>query len=327
MTGTLDVAPGGLDHVGFVYSSPDALVEGVLPRVRATLADGGRVAAVLERATERRLLEILGPGAGIEFTPASAVRRPAPGAFLDRVRDTAGPRRGLVVAQYSVFEASDVDLRHGEDEINRTLADLPVTLVCACAADTRLTRLSTAHAVHPRLLRDGRVEDNTDYRAEGETLDVARDGDVHLLGLTFRDTGDLRRVRAAVSAVVTNAALRAEDVRASVFAVHEAATLVAEHAEHGTHDTGGTNGTGDAGTTVVDPCALDVWSTPTGTIAVEVRGPRRPRRTGELELGRLWRDPDRRPDPLAYVRLFCRDAVTIEAGDTRIIRILTPTAR
>lgn len=292
---------GGLEHLGHLYDTSEDLVAAVLPRVRATLAAGARVSAIVERRTRRALLEALGPGAGIEFTTAGSLRDGSRGGLPGHVRHTASPVGGLVLAQYSAFDVPDAELRAGEEQVNRLPTDLPVTLVCACARDSREARLATVRATHPGLLDAGA---NPDFRAPEDRLTLPRPGDVPVLAVDVAGSGDLRGLRAEVGRVARTAGLHGDEVHRALLAVHEAAVVV-----------------GGAERPDRMACAVEVWAGD-GSLAVEVRGPA-PTSADGGTADRLPRHPDRRPEPLDHVRLFCPTATIEDSGDARVIRLVT----
>jgi hypothetical protein len=302
---TTDTDRGGLDHIGHVYDLATGLVPGVLPAVRAALDAGMEVSAIVGRGEEQAMRAALGPHAPITFPPPEDVQAPGRG-FVDHLREVGAAAPGLVVAQYSVFEIPDGELRQGEDDINDVLSDLPVTVVCACSTAERSTRQATARAAHPRMLRGGVASDNEIYRRPGLSLEV-RAG-VHALGLTFRARADLPYIREHVAAVARAAGLSREDGQACVMAVHEAALIV----------TGDHVPSFDVGS---EPCELDLWAAD-GAVTAELRGPVPPGAPDVPDVPRIPRDDRRRPDPLDYVRLFCQDAERVETAGTRVVRLL-----
>ncbi|MCD2192050.1 hypothetical protein LQ327_01420 [Actinomycetospora endophytica] len=295
MTTTSWAGSSSLEHVGYVYDSTTGFARGVLSQVRAVLGAGGQVSAVVDPGEAETLQDALGPGSAITFTPPAELED-SNSLFFDHLRDVARAPRGLVLAQYSVFGIPDGRLRRGEDDINRQLAHLPVTLICACSTTAASTRLATAHGVHPRLLVDGIVRDNAAYRPADAVVQAG--SGTPILGLTFRGPADLHHIRGHVRAVVSAAGLDDAAVDAHVVAVHEAALIVANRLP----DRPG----------APEPCELDMWATDTA-ITAEIRAPR----SAEIAAS----SPP--PEGLEYVRLFCWHAASFDAAGTYGVRVLT----
>jgi hypothetical protein len=295
----------GLEHLGHLSGTSEEFVAAVLPRVRSTLAAGGRVSAVVERRTRRALVEALGADVAIDFPTAGALRTAPSDGFLAHVRDTATPAGGLVLAQYSVFDLADTDLRAGEEEVNRLPADLPVTLVCACAHDARDARVTTLRATHPRLLHADGIRVNPGFHGVADPLVLPRPDDVRVLSVAVRGTVDLHSLRVGVEAAARAAGLAEDDVHRAVIAVHEAAVVVGSAVWPGRV-----------------ACAVQVWAG-VRSLAAEVRGPKPAGPDVGTATDRLPRHPGRRPGLLDHVRLFCRAAVVDDGDEVRTIRLVT----
>ncbi|WP_018333871.1 hypothetical protein [Actinomycetospora chiangmaiensis] len=296
----MSTVPGGLEHLGLLHDTPEDLVATVLPRVRATLAAGGRVSAIVPRRTRRLLLEALGPDPGITFTTAGALRPPPPAGLVAHVRDLADPPGGLVLAEYAALDLTDDGLRAAEESIDRLPADLPVTVVCACSGDACGARTATLRNTHRRLLdRAGSRcgPDAPEVRDADDAVTLPRPGDVPVLALAVRGTADLRGLRAEIERVARRTGRDDDGVHRAVLAVHEAAVVVGS---------------------VVWPggvaCTIDVW-TDGRSLAVAVRGPR-PAGLAGPAVGTGER-------PVDPVRLFCRAASIEDTVGGRTVRLVT----
>jgi hypothetical protein len=292
-----------LEHIGVLFDPATGLAAGVLPLLRAALTAGRPVSALVEPDEADSLRRALPRDTGLTIAAPARVTETDSG-LLEHLRGLGGEGQALVLAQYSVLRIGDIALRRGEERINQQLAELPVTLICACSTRERSPRLITARATHPYLVHQGVAHINSAYRVPDTPLEV--DQGEHVLGLTFRGQPELHHVRGQVRAVAAAVGLAAARTDAWVGAVHEAAVIVSEAAAPDD----------------VLPCELDMWAAPP-TITAEVRGPAARGGPSEPGNGTVAAPSTDTPDPLVGVRLFCQEATELIDGDSRIVRLLS----
>lgn len=309
-------ATPGLTHLGLLYDAPDDLVDLVVPHLGSALDRGDAVATLVDRRTTRELREALGERRDLTFASPHDVGTARPEVLLRRLREVVGAtpgRRSTILTQYSAFPTAEGDVVVGESGINLVLADLPLTMVCACPRDAGPALLDATHHAHPAWLDGAGTTDNPRFRPPQDRSPTASTvwGGVHALRLCFGRTEDLARIRTHVAALAAEVGLRGEPAQCAVLAVHEAAVVACDDAA---------DARGDA------PCVLDAW-TAGGRLVVEVRGPRGSSAQADPagdEEARLPRNRLRVAGPLRVARAFCRDLTVREAHDGRVVRVVSP---
>jgi anti-sigma regulatory factor (Ser/Thr protein kinase) len=224
-------------HEGVPYASPERLAAEVSDPLGRALAAGGPVVAVLEEDNRAALTAALGAAAaGVDWRTPEQVHRVPPFTVAMRwarlTRRAPRPaQRTTIVAQHSARLGLDRGYWARLDAaLTVALADLPITMLCACREDGDLDLL---RATHPAL------------RVGGASLPTAAQRDpVGLLAefppppppdlgpplaeLDFAlDT--LPATRRLVTTTATLAGLDPERTADLVLAVNEIATNSAEH--------------------------------------------------------------------------------------------------
>lgn len=307
----------GLVHLGLLYDSPDDLVATVTPYVAYALDRGDAVSMIVDREVAGLVRDELGAAADrVAFPSTRGVRDGE--ALLGELRSVARPdRRALVVGQYSAVTTDESSCALREDGVNLVLADLELTLVCACARTADTQMLTTACRSHPGLVADGPPwRRNPEFRSPADRSPVpARVFGPPALRVLFGDTGDLNRIREQVGRVVGEVGLRGDDAKAAVLAVHEAAVLVAR-TERATG-----SGPADAGrsdheldTSGELDRVLEIRTT-AGSMLCEIHAP-----TSEEPPGVAGLVP---PTTVDDINRYCRHVTIDDSGDTRVIRVLT----
>lgn len=231
-----------LDHQGVLYDDPSGLVDAITPQVLSALADRHTVAAIVDDETAERLRNRIGPEAdGIVFThPAQAFADPAQTMVARRRREAAasceqGPM--TVIGQFQPWmEAHDVAF--WESMFNLVLAELPVTLLCACPVDAGDVADVIA-ATHPRLCTSAGAARNAAFRDPLTVLSERPPLAPPPLGVPtgekdFASARDLAVLRKAVAAHAQVVGLPPDRVDDTVYAVSEITTNCVEHgAGHG----------------------------------------------------------------------------------------------
>lgn len=306
----------GLAHLGLLYDSPGELAAGVTPHVRRALDRGDAVSMIVDREVACLVRDELGAAADrLAFPPTREVRDGA--SFLGELRALARPeRRTLVVGQYSAVSTDEVSCALREDGVNLVLADLDLTLLCACARTADAGMLAAARRCHPGLIADGVRCENPEFRAPADRSPVpARVFGPPALRVLFGDTGDLNRIREQVGRVVGEVGLRGDEARAAVLAVHEAAVLVARagrapgagpaDADRSDHELGAA-GERDR--------VLEIRTT-AGWMYSEIHAPLPEGPAGVASLVP--------PTSVDDINRYCRHVTIDDGGDTRVIRVLT----
>jgi hypothetical protein len=227
----------GTVHEGVPYASPERLAAELAEPVGRALAAGGPVVAVLEQDNRAALAAALGPGASaVDWREPEQVHRVPPFTVATRwarlTRRTPRPeQRTTVVAQHS----DRLDLGRGywarlDAALAVALADLPITMLCACREDGDLELL---RATHPAL-RVGGASLPTDGRRDPAGLLAEFPAPpppglgTPLAELAFTlDT--LPAARRLVARTAPAAGLDPERTADLVLAVNEIATNSAEH--------------------------------------------------------------------------------------------------
>lgn len=231
-----------LVHRGVLYDDRAGLVDAVAPQLVGALADRHTVAAIVDGETAERLRDRIGPDAdGIMFTrPARAFAEPAQTMVAQRRRDAAascesGPM--TVLGQFQPWMDTH-DVAFWDSMFNLVLAELPVTLLCACPVDAGDVTDVIA-ATHPELSTSAGAARNAAFRdpltvlAERPPLAPPPPG-VPTGAMNFVYAHDLAVLRRALAAHAQVVDLPADRVDDAVYAVSEVATDCLEHgAGHG----------------------------------------------------------------------------------------------
>ena len=226
---TLAQAPPsrGLEHLGLLYDEVDDMVARAVPEVRAVLDAGGDVHVTMERRGVRGMREALGADAErVSFPSPSADReRGAPDYLADLRRRVRRGRRTLVVGQYSHHRHETWDPRYAEDAVNLVLADLPLTVLCACASESDHRPL--AERSHRQLVDgQGKRADNPAWvpPPSSSPAPMAPWG-APIATMTVHGAHTLAAVRHKVAEIATVAGLDRDAGQAAVLAAHEAVLL------------------------------------------------------------------------------------------------------
>ncbi|GAA2542817.1 ATP-binding protein [Pseudonocardia hydrocarbonoxydans] len=227
-------AAGPVDHLAVPFASPDELAARLEPALRAALAAGDRVLAVLADAERDAVTARLGAAAAdVEF--ADPLRVHAVPAFTVAVRwarlaHDAPAGRVLVVGQH--LELPDRDAEHWprlDLAIDVAIAGLPITVLCACPADDPATGRT-----HPRVLTADGPQPGPGYRPPPEAVVEYPPPPPPDLGPADVDLAfglaDLSAVRRRVAAAAASAGLSGDPADDLVLAVNE---LVSNSVEHG----------------------------------------------------------------------------------------------
>lgn len=218
----------GLVHLGVVYDDVDDLVARCLPEIRTVLDAGGDVHVTVDRRGVRRFRDALGADADrIAFpAPRDAFGVSTP-ELLRTIRGWTRPgRRTLVLGQYSRDNPPGWDCAFAEDAVNLVLADLPLTVLCACETSGSADHRELVSRAHTQLVGGvGRVP-NPHFRPPAASCPapLAPWGDPQL-AMTVHGGEDLAEVRHRVTAVAERAGLSGPSLGTAVLAVHEAVLL------------------------------------------------------------------------------------------------------
>lgn len=292
--------PGGLVHLGLLYDRVDDLVAKALPEIRSVLDEGGDVRITVERSGVRQLREALGPDAvRVTFPSPSVVFGNASPDYVARLsRELPRDRRSLILGQYSATTPSIWDSAHAEDAVNIVLADLPLTVLCACSRSGPARHRSQTERSHTHLLGVGGRVANDGFRTPEATspAPLAPWGPP-AVSMMVRDVEGLAELRRRVTSVAAEAGLLGDAREAAVLAAHEAVLLAA--------------GT-DPDTVVPLECeqAVDVRAR-AGAVVTEVRAPGTPAAVACV--------PDWRRDLLPRI---CDRLATHQGPNGRRVRVL-----
>jgi anti-sigma regulatory factor (Ser/Thr protein kinase) len=234
----------GLNHQGVVYRDLAELADVVAPELDSALAGGRTVLAIVDERTAGLLRDRLGSAVNqVVFTdPDVAFAATSAQTLVARRRREAAELVArfwpiTVVGQFQSWMAPS-DVAFWESMFNLVLAELAVTLICACPAQARAAADVIAQT-HPRLRTPAGVLTNDQFR---EPLSVLAEHPPPVpppLGtptgaMSFRSPQELPAVRAAVKAHGQVAGLGPTGLDDAVLAVSEAATNCVEHgAGHG----------------------------------------------------------------------------------------------
>ena len=262
----------GLVHLGLLHDGPDDLAATVAPELRAALDAGLAVSTLVDRRTARALRELLGDDTAVDFRPPSQLLGSDPQRLvtdLRRARDgnRDGPRERAVVlvghGGHGGTAAAD-DVAALEQALALLLAELPVTVICACPRAGDPGVAAAVAAGHPQLLAEGTRRDNPGHVPPPDHCPTpASLWGRRALRLSIRTTHDLRLVRERVSELAGGLGLDTDETAEAVLAVHEAALVAAGGGP--ALDAGG----GES------PCLVEV-RTAGRTMLAEVSGPDRP---------------------------------------------------
>jgi anti-sigma regulatory factor (Ser/Thr protein kinase) len=230
-------APHPTVHEGVPYASGERLAAELAEPVSAAVSAGGPVVAVLEAANRAALAEALGPAAaGVEWLEPEEVHRvPAFTVAMRWARLTRrAPRpeqRTTVIAQHTELPWLDPGYWARLDAaLNVALADLPITMLCACREDGDLELLRATHSA----LRVGGSSLPSDTRRDPVQVVTEYppppppDLGTPLAELAFTLTS-LPAVRRLVAATAPAMGLDGERSADLVLAVNEIATNSVEH--------------------------------------------------------------------------------------------------
>lgn len=222
--------PAGLVHLGLLYDDVDELVARALPEIRSVLDAGGDVTCTVERGGVRGLREALGRDADrVDFPSPTQVFSTGSGDYVARLRrELPRDRRTLIVGQYSALSSTAWDCAFAEDAVNLVLADLPLTVLCACSRDGAPDHRALTARSHPHLVGDGGRVVNADFRAPvcSSPAPLTPWGEP-VATMTVGDDGGLSALRRTVTAVAAEAGLLPAARDTAVLAAHEAVLLAA----------------------------------------------------------------------------------------------------
>ena len=282
---------GTLEHRGLLHD-PDDLAAAVVPEVRAALDAGDAVVLLVDRRTAREVRDALGPAGGaVELGVPTEVFRRGASEGLRRLRARVGAgRRTLIVGQYGALTATPDDHTVIEEGIDLVLADLPLTVLCACARDADPGAVVRLRRHHRRVAG---AEPSPDDHVPATDRSPVPGGvwGAPALRATFGGLDELRDLRTRVADVTAAAGLDGECADAALLAVHEAAVLACSLR-------------GDA----PDDCVLEIHTAP-GSMLTEIRAP--------------GRAPIEGTDPLRILRLLSREATMAPGDPGRRIRVLS----
>ncbi len=283
----------GLEHRGLLHDADD-LAAAVVPTVRAALDAGDAVTLIVDRRTAREVRAALGPRAdAVTFAPPTEVSRPGPEDVLRRLRSWASPaRRTLVVGQYPGLDTADAgaDRAVVEDGVDLVLADLPLTVLCACSRDAAPASVELLRR-HHRHLDDGGDAVSPTHRVAADRSPVpAALWGPPLLRADFRELSDLRELRGRVAGAAAEAGLAGDPADAALLAVHEAAVLACRLRREDAPD-----------------CTVEIRAG-AGAMLTDVVAAG----SGPVDTG-----------PLAVVRLFSRESSIDAVGPDHRIRVLS----
>jgi hypothetical protein len=220
----------GLVHLGLLYDGVDDLVAAALPEIRSVLDAGGDVTCTVERGGVRELRQALGPLADrVDFPPPAQAYAADPSAYVARLsRDLPRDRRTLVVGQYSALTPPAWDCAYAEDAVNLVLADLPLTVLCACPRDGLPAHRELTTRSHHQLVGAGGRVVNAGFRAPASSSPAPLSpwGEPRAT-VTVGDDGGLSALRRTVTAVAAEAGLPPAARDTAVLAAHEAVLLAA----------------------------------------------------------------------------------------------------
>jgi anti-sigma regulatory factor (Ser/Thr protein kinase) len=262
--GSLGPTSDPLAHQAIIYRTVGELICAAGPVLRAGVRAGERVVAIVETSVADGLRDWLGPGAGaVEFTsPDEAFSLPAQSMVAATRRQVeqligSGASAVTMLGQHQPWMPSS-DLAWWDAAFNVVLAELPVTLVCACpAAAPQASRV--IRQTHPWVRTDSGVTPNPRYRDPASVLADHPPGAPPALGactvsLSFSSNEDLAELRERTSRHGRATGLPEGRVGDLVVAVTELAANSIEHgAGHGT---------------------VQMWMEP-GGLTVDVRDPGR----------------------------------------------------
>jgi len=229
--------PWGTVHEGVPYASPDRLAGELAGPLGAAVAAGEPVVAVLDPDNRAALADSLGgAAAGVEWLDPAEVHRQPPftvamrWARLSR-RATRPEQRTTVVAQHAQLPGLD----HGywarlDAALTVALADLPITMLCACPEDGDLDLL---RATHPALRIGGSSLPTAGLRDPVELIAQYPPPPPPSLGEPVAELvltlAELPAARRLVSRTAAGAGLDPERTADLVLAVNEIATNSVEH--------------------------------------------------------------------------------------------------
>jgi anti-sigma regulatory factor (Ser/Thr protein kinase) len=262
--GSLGPTSDPLAHQAIIYRTVGELIGAAAPVLHAGVRAGERVVAIVDTSVADGLRDWLGPAAAaVEFTsPDEAMSLPAQNMVAATRRQVqaligAGASAVTMVGQHQPWMPNS-DLAWWDAAFNVVLAELPVTLVCACpAAAQQASRV--IRQTHPWVRTDRGVAPNPAYRDAASVLADHPPGAPPALGpcnvsLSFSSNEDLVELREHTSRHGRATGLPAGRVGDLVLAVTELAANSIEHgAGHGT---------------------VQIWTEP-GGLTVDVRDPGR----------------------------------------------------
>jgi anti-sigma regulatory factor (Ser/Thr protein kinase) len=250
-------SPEPLEHQALVYGDVPELVDTAGPVLRASVTSGEHVAAIVDETVESGLRNRLGRAAEhIEFiSPREVFSLPVQTMVATRRRDAQAltqHRRVTMLGQHQPWLLTS-ELAWWDAAFNLVLAELPITLLCACPAEAAAASRIVRHT-HPWLCTGGEVVSNPQYRDPFAVLAEYPPGAPPALGpcdvsLSFRSNDELAELRRHVRRYGQAAGLGQDRIADLVVAVSELAANSIEH--------GGGHGT------------VEVWLGP-GTLTVDV---------------------------------------------------------
>lgn len=291
--------PGGLVHLGLLYDGVDDLVARALPEIRSVLDAGGDVRCIVERGGVRELREALGPDAErVTFpAPSHAYSTTSPDYVARLRRELPRDRRTLILGQYPATTPAGWDCAFAEDAVNLVLADLPLTVLCACSRDGAADHRALTARSHPYLLGAGGRVANDGFRVPERTSPAPlTPWGEPAATMTVVDDGGLSALRRTVTAVATDAGLVPAARDTAVLAAHEAVLLAAGDDP-------------DAAVPFVAEQVVEVRAT-AGAVVTEVRTPRVPEGPDEAN----WRRE--------LLPRFCDRLTTHQDDDGLRVRVL-----
>lgn len=294
----------GLVHLGVLYDDVADLAARCLPEIRAVLDEGGDVRVTVERGGVRELREALGPDADrVTFpAPLDGFSQATP-AYLEALRRTLPrDRRTLLVGQYSTRTPASWDSGLAEDAVNLMLADVPLTVLCACERTGPAGHRALTERSHRHLLERGGRRSNAAFR-DPDPVSPAPLRPWGPPGTTVRiaDAAGLAELRRRVAEAAADVGLVGEAREAAVLAAHEAVLL----ASGPDADTA----LPIAGERFAEVRARD------GAVVVEVVSERAASSAPAAPGSADWRR--------AVLPAFCSRLATYDGGDGRRVRVLS----